>query len=69
VAYFIFVAVMLSISTSRGVFDYLGAIMGCSMLLLLALSVIFLFIDRRQAIRGFLVVFIGFVIATLFPAL
>jgi hypothetical protein len=69
VVYAVFVIVMLSFSVSRGVGNYLGAIAGVSMLITLLLSITLLFIDRRLALRGFLVVFVGFVIAMLFPQL
>ena len=68
VVYSIFVFAMF-LSVSRGVGDYLGAIMGVSMLITLVFSIAFLFIDRNMAIRGFLAVFVGFVITILFPEL
>jgi hypothetical protein len=60
---------MLFFSVSRRVGDYLGAIMGVSMLILLIFSIAFLFVDKRLAVRGFFVAFLGFVIAVLFPKL
>jgi len=63
------IVVMLSISVSHAVSDYLGAIVGVSMLIMLVLSIVFLFVDRRLALRGFLVVFVGLIVGALFPAL
>ena len=62
VVYFTFVLVMLALSPSRQVFHRCGAVM-------LGFSIAFLFIDRRAAGKGFLVLLLGFVIGILFPEL
>jgi len=67
VVYAIYAIVMLSFSVSRGLGNYFGAIVGVSMLITFLLSIALLFIDRRLALRGFLVVFVGFIIGILFP--
>jgi hypothetical protein len=45
------------------------AIMAASMVILAGFSIAFLFIDRRLAGRGFLVLLVGFIICLLFPEL
>ena len=67
--YALFVVAMLSFSVSRGLGRYLSAIVGVSMIVLLVLSIAFLFIDRRLALRGLLVCLLGLIIGVLFPEL
>ena len=61
-SYAAFLAVTLYVPAPRGVFRYFGAIAFFSIILLLAFSIAFLFVDRRKACRGFLVCIFGFII-------
>jgi hypothetical protein len=69
VVYFAFVFIMLAFSPSRDVSHRCGAVVIACMAALLLLSVIVLFFDRRAAVRGFLVLLLGFIIGILFPEL
>ena len=69
VVYLLYAAVEIIFHPSREIEHRLNSIVAASWLVLLAVSVIFLFLDRRAAIKGFLVLWFGFLIAALFPEL
>ena len=69
VVYAIFFAIMVIFAPSRDTFHRLVAVLSAAWLLLLAVSFVFLFFDRRAAGRGFLVLIIGILVAMLFPEL
>ena len=69
VVYFAFAAAMIIFQPSRDASHRLASVMLASWLVLLAFSVVFLFLDRRAAVQGFIVLFFGFMIGGLFPEL
>lgn len=69
VVYFAFPAALIIFEPSRAVFHLLESVVLGSSLLLVAFSAIFLFFDRRLAVRGFLVLLFGLVLCSLFPEL
>jgi hypothetical protein len=69
VVYFTFAAAMIIFQPSRDASHRLASVVDGSWLLLFAMSVTFLFFDRRAAGRGFLVLLLGFIIGALFPEL
>jgi hypothetical protein len=69
VVYFAFAAAMIIFQPSRDASHRLASVVDGSWLLLFAMSVTFLFFDRRAAGRGFLVLLLGFIIGALFPEL
>jgi hypothetical protein len=60
---------MIIFQPSRDASHRLASVMLASWLVLLAFSVVFLFLDRRAAVQGFIVLFFGFMIGGLFPEL
>ena len=69
VVYFTFAAAMIIFQPSRDTQHRLASVSVGSWLFLFAMSAIFLFIDRRAAGRGFLVLLLGFIVGALFPEL
>lgn len=69
IVYCVFVPAEMSGYLSRTMWYRCGTVMAASMLVLLGFSVAFLFIDRRLAGRGFLVLLFGFIISLLSPEL
>jgi hypothetical protein len=69
VVYFAFAAAIIIFQPSREASHRLASVFLGSWLLLFALSAIFLFLDRRAAGRGFLVLLFGFIVGALFPEL
>jgi hypothetical protein len=69
IVYCIFVPAEMSGLLSRMMWYHCEAIMAASMVILAGFSIAFLFIDRRLAGRGFLVLLVGFIICLLFPEL
>ena len=69
VVYYAFDAAMVIFQPSRDTCHRLGSVVLASWLLLFALSTVFLFIDRRTAGRGFLVLLFGFIVVSIFPEL
>lgn len=69
VVYFAFAAAEIIFEPSRDIDHRLVSVFIASWLLLLAFSSLFLFFDRQVAGKGFLVLFLGFMILSLFPEL
>jgi hypothetical protein len=69
VAYFAFAFALVAFQPSRATCNRLASVVDASWLLLLTLSAALLFFDRRAAGRGFLVLSLGLIIASLFPEL
>lgn len=69
IVYALFVFAEMSGFLSRTIWNRCGAVVAACMAVSLCFSVAFLFVDRRLASRGFLVVLLGFIIWLLSPQL